>query len=64
MQTLKFILQPENVSRVHDALICLSKFSESVSLEARRDKVGIPLEDHINSMSTDQFHALSLFLQL
>lgn len=43
MQTLKFILQPENVSRVHDALICLSKFSESVSLEARRDKVGIPL---------------------
>lgn len=40
MQTLKFTLQPENVARVHDAIACLAKFSDSVSIEARRDKVG------------------------
>lgn len=39
MHTLKFTLSPEGVTRVHDAVICLSKFSESVSIEAWRDKV-------------------------
>lgn len=43
MQTLSFTLQPENVSRIHDAVICLAKFSDSVSIEARRDRVGISL---------------------
>ena len=40
MQTLSFTLQPEKISRIHDAIICLAKFSDSVSIEARRDKVG------------------------
>lgn len=39
MHTLAFTLSPEGVVRVHDAVVCLSKFSESVSLEARHDKV-------------------------
>ena len=39
MHTLKFTLSPEGVVRVHDAVLCLAKFSEIVSLEAREDKV-------------------------
>lgn len=39
MHTVAFTLSPEGVVRVHDAVVCLSKFSESVSLEARHDKV-------------------------
>lgn len=40
MHTLSFTLSPEAVARVHDAVLCLSKFSDSVSIEARTDKVG------------------------
>ncbi|KAI9844289.1 MAG: hypothetical protein M1837_005699 [Sclerophora amabilis] len=39
MPTLDLVLTPEAVGRIHDALVCLSKFSESVSIEARRDKL-------------------------
>lgn len=39
MHTLAFTLSPESVVHVHDAVVCLSKFSESVSIEARHDKV-------------------------
>jgi len=42
MVTLNFTLTPEAASRVHDFLICLAKFSDSVSIEARRDRVGLP----------------------
>lgn len=40
MHTLKFTLTPTGVARVHDALSCLAKFGETVSIEARPDKVG------------------------
>lgn len=39
MHTLSFSLTLEGVVRVHDAVLCLAKFSEVVSLEARKDKV-------------------------
>ena len=39
MYTLSFSLTLEGVVRIHDAVLCLGKFSEVVSLEARRDKV-------------------------
>lgn len=39
MHPLRFVLKPEAVIRVHDAVLCLAKFSEIVSLEAREDKV-------------------------
>jgi cell cycle checkpoint control protein RAD9A len=39
MHTLSFTLTLQGVVRVHDAVMCLAKFSEIVSLEARRDKV-------------------------
>ena len=39
MHTLKFTLGPQGVVRIHDAVLCLAKFSEIVSLEARSDKV-------------------------
>ena len=39
MHTLSFSLTLEGVVRIHDAVLCLAKFSEVVSLEARKDKV-------------------------
>ena len=43
MPTLAFTLAPEGVVRVHDALVCLAKFSDVVGLEASRDQVGFAL---------------------
>ncbi|KAI9750931.1 MAG: ribosomal protein S14, S11 [Chaenotheca gracillima] len=39
MPTLELTLTPEAVGRFHDALVCLSKFNETVFIEARRDKL-------------------------
>ncbi len=38
MTVLSFSLAPEATGRFHDALVCLAKFGECVSLEARKDK--------------------------
>jgi hypothetical protein len=43
MVVLNFTLTPEAASKVHDLLVCLGKFSETVAIEARREKVGLPL---------------------
>lgn len=43
MVTLNFTLTPEAASKIHDLLVCLGKFSETVAIEARREKVGLPL---------------------
>ena len=40
MVVLKFILTPEAAAKIHDLLICLGKFSETVAIEARRERVG------------------------
>ncbi|TGZ83892.1 Rad9-domain-containing protein [Ascodesmis nigricans] len=37
--TLQFTLSPQSTQKVHEALVCLSKFSEFISLEARRNKL-------------------------
>lgn len=39
MVALNFTLQPEALAALHDVLVCLGKFSESVSIEARRERV-------------------------
>lgn len=39
MATLCFSLAPNALIRLHDALICLAKFSETVSIEAEYDLV-------------------------
>ena len=39
MAILAFNLNPESISKLHDALLCLGKFSDSVSLEASHDKL-------------------------
>lgn len=41
MALLNFTLSEEGVSAFRDALICLNKFSDDVSLEARKDSVGV-----------------------
>ncbi|PVI07398.1 hypothetical protein DM02DRAFT_608944 [Periconia macrospinosa] len=38
MVVLNFTLTPEAASKVHDLLICLGKFSDTVAIEARHDK--------------------------
>ena len=40
MVVLRFELTPSNCVRLHDALTCLAKFSDSVALEARFGQVG------------------------
>lgn len=42
MAVLSFTLSEEGVSAFRDALICLNKFSDDVSLEARKDSVRDP----------------------
>ncbi|KAL7268797.1 hypothetical protein RUND412_008568 [Rhizina undulata] len=39
MYTLNFVLNPQAAQRVHDFLSCLSKFSENVTIEARRNRL-------------------------
>lgn len=39
MVLLRFTLSEEGVNALRDALACLNKFSDEVSLEAKRDKV-------------------------
>ena len=43
MHTLIFTLNPDSLSRLHDAILCLAKFNEAVSLEARLDQVQYPI---------------------
>jgi hypothetical protein len=41
MVVLNFTLTPEAASKIHDLLICLGKFSDTVAIEARRERVGL-----------------------
>ncbi|OJD28936.1 dna repair protein rad9 [Diplodia corticola] len=41
MVVLNFTLRPEALAALHDALVCLAKFSDAVSLEARREKLSL-----------------------
>jgi cell cycle checkpoint control protein RAD9A len=43
MAVLRFTLSEEGVSALREALSCLSRFSDEVSLEAKREKVGVAL---------------------
>jgi hypothetical protein len=40
MVVLNFTLTPEAASKIHDLLVCLGKFSDTVAIEARRERVG------------------------
>lgn len=40
MTTLTLSLAPPALVRLHDALICLSKFSDTVAIETEQDLVG------------------------
>jgi hypothetical protein len=39
MTVLNFMLSPEAVGKVNSALVCLGRFSESVSIESTKDYV-------------------------
>jgi cell cycle checkpoint control protein RAD9A len=41
MTALSFALSPEATATVHNALICLAKFGETVCMEARGDMVDL-----------------------
>lgn len=60
MHTLSFSLTLEGVVRIHDAVLCLAKFSEVVSLEARKDKVRENPFDHVEvDVHTNQYFLAS-----
>lgn len=48
MAILSFTLSEEGVSTFRDALICLNKFSDDLSLEARKDSVSQKIEMNIS----------------
>lgn len=39
MAILTFTLTPDTLNKFHDALVCLGKFSETVSIEATNTRV-------------------------
>jgi cell cycle checkpoint control protein RAD9A len=39
MPILSLTLSPESLGKLHDALVCLGKFSDAVCIEAVQDKV-------------------------
>jgi cell cycle checkpoint control protein RAD9A len=39
MVVLNFTLTPEAAAKVHDILVCLGKFSDTVAIEAKRQRV-------------------------
>ncbi|KAF2501802.1 DNA repair protein Rad9 [Lophium mytilinum] len=39
METLDFTLKPEAAAKIHDILTCLAKFSDTVAIEARRERL-------------------------
>ena len=43
MAVLKFSITPNATSRIYEALTCLAKFGESVSIEARSEKASVAL---------------------
>jgi cell cycle checkpoint control protein RAD9A len=53
MVVLSFTISDDGVGAFRDALICLSKFSDDVSLEARKDSVRTVYE---LAQDTRQFH--------
>lgn len=59
MAILTFTLSPDGVVRIHDALVCLGRFSETVSIEATHDKVRIQDINHSGPrIITDLFQLL------
>ena len=58
MVELEFTLSPEGCARVHDALLCMNKFSDTVAVEARADRVGSSSGGSlIHSLEFDHFLA-------
>lgn len=54
MVVLNFTLTPEAAAKIHDLLVCLGKFSDTVAIEARRERVGqrLPLcQSHLIPVS-------------
>lgn len=66
MVVLNFTLTPEAASKVHDLLVCLGKFSDTVAIEARREKVGLPFffkvspSAHMFRLSSHSLHSTLL----
>jgi hypothetical protein len=40
MTILSISLLPDAVAKVHNAIVCLSKFSEEITIDAHRSQVG------------------------
>jgi hypothetical protein len=64
MVVLNFTLTPEAASKIHDLLVCLGKFSDTVAIEARRDRVGsyhVLFFDALSHLVPVYFHRSQFF---
>ena len=41
MTSIDFVLSPEATGRLFDVILCLAKFSDTICIEARREKVSV-----------------------
>ena len=48
MTTLSCTILPDRLDQIHEALTCLAKFDENVSLEASTDQVSLPSLLYLN----------------
>lgn len=53
MPIFSFTISPAGIAQLHDALTCLAKFDENISLEASAHEVGLTVQskmtaDHIS----------------
>ncbi|PGH27058.1 hypothetical protein AJ80_01244 [Polytolypa hystricis UAMH7299] len=62
MASLSFTLLPEAILQLHDVLICLAKFNESISIEAERDFLRFSaLNSTKSAYAAFKFDAVSFF---
>lgn len=59
MAVLSFTLSEEGVAAFRDALICLNKFSDDVSMEARKDSVRLTAP-FVSVVTTNKYQSSSL----
>jgi cell cycle checkpoint control protein RAD9A len=62
MVVLNFTLAPSGSSLLHDLLLCLSRFSDTVSFQARRENVSTSFSLDSSSFLLTQFYSMQLIL--
>lgn len=62
MAVLRFSLTADATGRIYELLVCLAKFGESVSIEAKKDKVRASLRRHRSEANAQKLTLTALNL--